>query len=138
MSKGSHGNCVKQSQCDTLTSFIQQTTSNDQERFDVLSEYACGSVTLPNGKVQTKVCCPYENNYFKIDERYKANKNEKIWKHKNFNLLPISNCGKLPTDDRILFGNKARLNEFPWMALIKFETGKFLLIVQRIIIYFKY
>lgn len=45
--------------------------------------------------------------------------------HKQLNLLPSVNCGYLGTEDRIRNGQNAKLNEFPWMALLSYKTGNF-------------
>lgn len=44
-----------------------------------------------------------------------------IEKHPNFNYLDLKGCGK-NADNRISNGDKTRLREFPWMALLNYEA----------------
>lgn len=55
---------------------------------------------------------------------------EDVSKHENYNLLPNDICGPILTNSRITAGKKTSLNEFPWMALIAYQTGKLLVFIQ--------
>lgn len=44
--------------------------------------------------------------------------------HPNYSLLPNDICGEIPTNNRITGGSKTSMNEFPWMALLAFNTSK--------------
>lgn len=116
LSDNTYGNCVILSKCTKVLNLIKNAATF-KEQTDIRLKYGCGLETVENGITELKVCCPYDNG--NKDEQSKD-----IMRHKNFNLLPINNCGTIPNTDRIVFGNKAALNEFPWMALIKFNTSK--------------
>lgn len=45
--------------------------------------------------------------------------------HKKLYLLPCEDCGYLGNQDRIRNGQKADLNEFPWMALLSYNTSEY-------------
>lgn len=60
-----------------------------------------------------KMCCP----------QYKPRND--VVNHKNFNLLPTDQCGPTPIAGRITGGVYAVPREFPWMALIAYQTGLF-------------
>lgn len=44
-----------------------------------------------------------------------------VTNHRNVGLLPSTNCGPLSTD-KVSGGNKTNLYEFPWMALLRYNT----------------
>lgn len=48
---------------------------------------------------------------------------EDLEKHENIKLLPRSDCGAISQDFRITSGSQASLMEFPWMALIAYQTS---------------
>ncbi|CAH1104153.1 unnamed protein product [Psylliodes chrysocephalus] len=43
--------------------------------------------------------------------------------HRNYHLLPQDICGAIKTDFRITNGDKASLNEYPWMALLFYKSS---------------
>lgn len=45
-----------------------------------------------------------------------------LMKHINVRLLPVQNCGPIWTD-KISNGNMTDLFEYPWMALLQYETS---------------
>ncbi|KAL1501655.1 hypothetical protein ABEB36_006948 [Hypothenemus hampei] len=46
--------------------------------------------------------------------------------HKNFNMLPITECGPISVlTNRITHGKTAALEEFPWMVLIAYNSSDF-------------
>lgn len=47
-----------------------------------------------------------------------------VSEHKNLGLLPTEDCGYLDNQDRIRNGQKTALNEFPWMGLVSYKSGK--------------
>lgn len=44
-----------------------------------------------------------------------------IAQHRNINLLPSTDCGPISTN-HTAGEEKARLGEFPWMALLRYQT----------------
>lgn len=86
----------------------------------ILRNYQCG---VEDGKV--KVCCPNSTTIASLASFISIpNDPPDITNHNNFNLLPMATCGPLPNDDKILGGDNTSLYEFPWMALIAYETSK--------------
>lgn len=71
-----------------------------------------------------KVCCHSNNSKSKqgITE-LKDTKERRISEHKNIDLLPKGNCGKLSHNYRITDGSSTSILEFPWMALIAYDTS---------------
>lgn len=57
-------------------------------------------------------------------------KSNGLMSHRNFDLLPHKTCGPMSGSSRIIRGNKASIGEFPWMALIIYNTGS----VPRLVI----
>lgn len=45
-----------------------------------------------------------------------------IENHKNFKHLDLVKCGTNPTKDKVAFGENAELGEFPWAALLGYQT----------------
>jgi len=85
------------------------------ETMQLLQRYACGF----DGS-SPKVCCPNESGADNIGGDVRI---PDVTRHRNVRLIPQTNCGKFDTADRILFGNKTSLFEFPWMALLAYNTG---------------
>lgn len=51
---------------------------------------------------------------------------DQLANHPNFGLLPLDRCGPIGPhilSDRITFGKKTALEEFPWMALIAYQSA---------------
>ncbi|KAJ6597425.1 Serine protease grass, partial [Pseudolycoriella hygida] len=72
--------------------------------------------------LQPQVCCATttEESDLVINSRDNIPP-EVISDHPNLNLLPQGNCGEI-LDYRVSNGNKTNLFEFPWMALLRYET----------------
>ncbi|KAL7291856.1 hypothetical protein TKK_0014419 [Trichogramma kaykai] len=45
-----------------------------------------------------------------------------VTRHPNLRLLDHNLCGPI-SDDKIYGGNRTKVNEFPWMALVAYDTG---------------
>lgn len=46
---------------------------------------------------------------------------EDVSDHPNLNLLPLNNCGEI-LEQKLSNGNKTKLFEFPWMALLRYDS----------------
>lgn len=79
-----------------------------------LRRFQCG---VEGGIV--KVCCPNAPIVNGLVGGFPDVKN-----HRNLNLLPLDKCGLDSGEDKIVGGNKTGVFEFPWMALISYQTGK--------------
>lgn len=47
-----------------------------------------------------------------------------IKSHPNYPMLASDICGPIIGDTRITSGSKAKINEYPWMALIAYHVGE--------------
>ncbi|CAH0551215.1 unnamed protein product [Brassicogethes aeneus] len=106
--------CIPIKQCRPMLDLIQSFNGGvPYEIQQKLKEYRCGFSGL-----DVKVCCP--------SSTLQGGKGDPlppdVSRHKNFNLLP-QNCGYLDSSNRIVKGNKTGLFEFPWMALISYQTA---------------
>ncbi|XP_060521818.1 phenoloxidase-activating factor 3-like [Cylas formicarius] len=77
-----------------------------------IQSYTCGV-----NEDGVKVCCP--SGPINIGDNLQEPPD--VSNHRNINLLP-SDCGYLDTTDKIINGEDALLNEFPWMALLSYQT----------------
>lgn len=92
---------------------------------ELLNSYVCGVSKNTYGYQQYKICCPRKE--ASLPPRVLENIDTDLPNHKNIDLLPLKKCGLLYSDNRITNGEKAALFEFPWMALIKYQTSKFII-----------
>ncbi|XP_031329752.1 serine protease easter-like isoform X2 [Photinus pyralis] len=91
-----------------MVEYLQSAPALTSQVIQILNEYQCGFE-----RNEVKVCCP--------DGAIQINKPKNPTGHRNLNLLP-QNCGLLPGGNRIIGGNKTALFEFPWMALLTYDT----------------
>lgn len=111
---GSFGDCVPIKECKTIIDFIEKSAKPLSESVKKkLSSYRCKTDTD-----DVNVCCPYSP--IKIEEEGPPD----VSNHRNINLLP-QDCGYQPSDFKIVNGQNTLLNEFPWMALLKYNTSKY-------------
>lgn len=104
-------------ECQFIINFLTNSPKPlSSETVKTLREYQCGF----EGST-AKVCCPSEP--VTIDDANSRITPPDVTTHKNYNLLPLKTCGPLNSDDRIIGGNKTSLFQFPWMALISYQTG---------------
>ncbi|XP_044263813.1 melanization protease 1-like isoform X2 [Tribolium madens] len=108
------GKCILIYSCKPIMDLLDQVPQPlPLEISNYLKSYHCGF----DGNTP-KVCCPSKPIYFN-------NEDESIFsdvsKHRNTNLLP-RNCGQFNSLDKIVNGNKTDLLEFPWMALLSYQT----------------
>lgn len=97
-----------------MLDLLKQSNSLNQETIDILRQYQCGY----EGHYP-KVCCPDGPILIGKPKNPVA---PDVTNHRNLKLLP-DDCGMLPGRNRIIGGNKTSLFEFPWMALLSYETG---------------
>ncbi|KAJ8933243.1 hypothetical protein NQ314_014139, partial [Rhamnusium bicolor] len=122
------GDCIPLSECKPLTDFLKSASKPlSQNVINKLNSYTCSFEAN-----SVKVCCPSTPINI-IDENKQTTASPQIstenppppdvTSHNNFGLLP-KNCGYLPLDDKIINGENAMLNEFPWMALLSYSTTR--------------
>ncbi|XP_076268845.1 phenoloxidase-activating factor 3-like isoform X2 [Rhynchophorus ferrugineus] len=82
-----------------------------------LQAYTCGS-----DSIGSKVCCPFGPINLDLGVTVSnPSTPPDISRHQNLKLLP-EDCGYLDTENRIVNGEDAYLNEFPWMALLGYKS----------------
>ncbi|KAF7279784.1 hypothetical protein GWI33_006744 [Rhynchophorus ferrugineus] len=83
-----------------------------------LQAYTCGS-----DSIGSKVCCPFGPINLDLGVTVSnPSTPPDISRHQNLKLLP-EDCGYLDTENRIVNGEDAYLNEFPWMALLGYKSS---------------
>ncbi|XP_019880112.2 CLIP domain-containing serine protease HP8 isoform X2 [Aethina tumida] len=85
----------------------------------MIRSHQCGLI----GRKVPKVCCTMQakNGETLTEHSWKSNG---LMSHRNFDLLPHKTCGPMSGSSRIIRGNKASIGEFPWMALIIYNTDQ--------------
>ncbi|XP_066249507.1 CLIP domain-containing serine protease B4-like isoform X2 [Euwallacea similis] len=59
-----------------------------------------------------------------LDFLENSNRVSQLERHPNFKQLPLERCGSITTlDNRITYGKKTALEEFPWMALVAYNSS---------------
>lgn len=118
-----NGKCVDLMSCQPILKLVASlkrpfTTAVTQR----LNSFKCGPST---GSV--KVCCPQGTVYLDPTSQATTPENRTeppdVTHHRNINLLPQT-CGYLDVSKKIVFGENADLNEFPWMALLQYKSEK--------------
>ena len=71
---------------------------------------------------KAKVCCPLKPITIDQSGDFETFQFPEVSNHKNINLLP-RNCGQLGIGNKIANGDETDLFEFPWMALLSYQTG---------------
>lgn len=109
-------------QCKPITDFLLAAPQPfSQEVKTKLNQYICGYNNA------FKVCCPSKPIVLNVQQNDVTLVNPPsppdVTNHKNFRLLP-EECGYLGSPDKIRNGKDAKLNEFPWMALLSYNTSK--------------
>lgn len=112
------GNCISLVQCAPMVNVLKSLKRPiSQSILKKLQAYTCGT---EDGGV--KVCCP--SGPIIVDPQSTPNPKPDgppdVSNHKNLYLLP-KNCGYLDADNKIINGEDAYLNEFPWMALLRYK-----------------
>lgn len=86
--------------------FYNIILTRNSSQYHILTKNHCGfHKNIP------KICCPTNNNIDRKDY------------NETMSLLP-KDCGKQMLN-RIVGGNVTELDEYPWMALLEYETRKF-------------
>lgn len=106
------GTCIPIKQCKPMVDYLESSSALTPQIVQILSQYQCGFE-----RNDVKVCCPDGPI---LIERPRPTTN--LMGHRNLNLLP-RDCGELPGGNRIIGGNKTALFEFPWMALLSYDTA---------------
>lgn len=108
------GTCISIHNCQPVLDLLQESPKPLSQRIvSYLRRYQCG---VENGVV--KVCCPDGPIVNGLVGALPDVKN-----HRNLNLLPLDKCGLESEEDKIIGGNRTGVFEFPWMALISYQTG---------------
>ncbi|CAH1116597.1 unnamed protein product [Phaedon cochleariae] len=116
------GDCRPIMQCEPITNFMRTLLKRPltKEVISYLNSHTCSYESS-----QVWVCCPPGPISFreKGDSDYANAEPPDVSQHRNYHLLP-EECGYLDAGDRIRGGVNAKLNEFPWMALLSYKTER--------------
>ncbi|XP_064211535.1 serine protease grass isoform X1 [Tribolium castaneum] len=108
------GKCTPIYSCKPILDLLDQVPQPlPPEISDYLKSYHCGF----DGN-SPKVCCPSKPIYFNNAEEPTF---PDVSRHRNTYLLPRK-CGQFDSLDKIVNGNKTGIFEFPWMALLSYQT----------------
>lgn len=115
---GQPEDCVKYDDCPVVKSLFENgTDSVTNITRDYLRMIHCGWF-----KTDTPmVCCPPDGT--SLIDRSIIGAAQRPYKHKNLHLLTKHECGR-SDKQRIIGGGVADLYEYPWMALLAYNTGK--------------
>ncbi|XP_015591055.1 melanization protease 1 isoform X2 [Cephus cinctus] len=117
------GTCINIKECEALINILKQARPLPQDSLDLLRRSQCGF----EGK-DPKVCCETEistpvTTEQTVEERPTVIPDPPdVTKHPNLRLLNNDICGPV-TQQKIFGGNKTGVFDFPWMALIAYNTG---------------
>ncbi|KAJ8673963.1 hypothetical protein QAD02_005225 [Eretmocerus hayati] len=138
------GTCINIKQCPKLIQLLQIPLTNENRQYLLSSQ--CGF----DGNVP-KVCCEdrVQNQFPTQRPTQRPNQWTTPWttqrvtqrsterpgagqvddlaapdvtSHPNIRFLDLNNCGPI-SDQKIIGGNKTRINEFPWMALLAYSSN---------------
>lgn len=120
--QGTDGTCVNIKRCKPLFEILKHSNQWSQELSHTLKELHCGFEGM-----DPKVCCENEqSNQLPLQDQPR---NEQavprppdVTNHPSLGLLDHDLCGPI-TEAKIMGGTKTTLFEFPWMALIAYDTG---------------
>ncbi|KAH0999250.1 hypothetical protein HUJ04_006059, partial [Dendroctonus ponderosae] len=108
------GNCIPITDCKPMLNVLQRVKRPISDAvMKRLQSYTCGSYGS-----SIKVCCPPSEIVLETESLPPDVSN-----HPNLYLLP-KDCGYLNTDNRITNGENAAINEFPWMALLRYRNSR--------------
>ncbi|XP_066157985.1 phenoloxidase-activating factor 3-like [Euwallacea fornicatus] len=112
------GNCLPISECHSMLNFLKTLKMPiSQVVSKSIQAYTCGVV-----ENHVKVCCPLDPTELQFNNTESSNEPPDVSSHRNLGLLP-TNCGFIDSNNRITNGENAFLNEFPWMALLRYSSN---------------
>ncbi|XP_015513327.1 serine protease easter [Neodiprion lecontei] len=128
--RGTEGSCVNIKRCQSLFRLLKQSYRLSYEVSQRLNEAHCGFE-----KMDPKVCCENEEASPSstssppvvdrpIDQQEIPSPPD-VTNHPNLGLLEHDVCGPIP-EAKIIGGAKTTVFEFPWMALIAYDSGSVL------------
>ncbi|ERL85365.1 serine protease easter isoform X1 [Dendroctonus ponderosae] len=110
-----NGECISLMQCDPLFSLLKKRPISSATA-DLLRRSQCGFFgSIP------KVCCPVEEPTLTTSTTPASNFNVLSGEAIVSNLLPDTDICGTGAQNRIYGGEKADLDEFPWMVLVEYE-----------------
>lgn len=113
------GTCKLVTECDPFLGIIRNADLSNQIIKKFLKQFRCNSEL--ESKIQ--VCCPHDAELMHEVTVSKRNSDERAK-----TLLPnpeMEECGIQNSDNKIYDGIETNLDEFPWMALLKYrQRGK--------------
>ncbi|XP_044260044.1 phenoloxidase-activating factor 1-like isoform X1 [Tribolium madens] len=110
-----NGICKNIKECDSFIKYVENVDTQDPVVRKYLKEYQCSTNQDPH----VKICCPDEGKYNDI-----FTSNDVHERFSNYFPDPsLGECGKQNSDNKIVGGTETYLDEFPWLALLKYVNG---------------
>ncbi|KAJ3654563.1 hypothetical protein Zmor_013741 [Zophobas morio] len=107
-----NGTCKNVKECDSFMQYMENVDQHDRVVKKYLREYRCSTDHDP----EVRVCCPDEGKVTPVFTQKDV--------HERFsNFFPdpdIGECGRQNSDNKIIGGTETALDEYPWLALLKY------------------
>ncbi|KAJ8925738.1 hypothetical protein NQ315_009586 [Exocentrus adspersus] len=118
------GQCISIQECPTMIDFLNNAPKPfSKELSKLLNQYVCA---YRDNALFTEICCPSEPiNIMGGGRGFPETSTPPppdVLTHENLKLLP-EECGLIDTDYKIRGGKAAHLREFPWMAVLAYQTN---------------
>lgn len=110
--KGEYGSCIEIRSCPRMLEILQMKPLWP-ENVKYLQDSRCPVLGATSSDVI--ICCPLHSS---------PTTSAPNWNPGNHHLLP-KNCGQ-QTADRIVGGELADIDEFPWMVLLEYQTRQYI------------
>ncbi|XP_018405715.1 PREDICTED: serine protease easter-like [Cyphomyrmex costatus] len=111
-------NCVNIRKCPEIVSILTSSRPLSAETLQTLRNLQCGF----EGN-DPKVCCSQSSTTTEAPDSENLPNPPDVSNHPNLRLLDHTLCGPV-TQRRVVGGNKTGIFQFPWMALIAYDTGR--------------
>ncbi|KAK9881050.1 hypothetical protein WA026_014394 [Henosepilachna vigintioctopunctata] len=119
---GEDGSCVSVRKCKPFIDLITQLDVSNNTNEKYLKDFRCSTVYDPD----IKVCCTNTEELVEVDVEKIDMIEKPTFEDRFSNSLPnphLQECGKQNSDNRIYGGVEADLDEFPWMALVRYQQN---------------
>ncbi|KAJ3627225.1 hypothetical protein MTP99_014622 [Tenebrio molitor] len=107
-----NGICKNIRECDSFMEYMENVNRRDPVVKKYLKEYRCSTDHDP----EIRVCCPDEG---KVISDFSSNDLHERFSN-SFPDADLEECGKQSSDYKIVGGTNAYLDEYPWLALLKY------------------
>ncbi|XP_014477561.1 PREDICTED: uncharacterized protein LOC106745987 [Dinoponera quadriceps] len=123
--------CINIRRCQRVIDILKGPRPLPQETLDTLRNSQCGFegndpkvCCISQSATSTEAAIPTpETTTETLVQTEDVSPPPDVTNHANLRLLDHQTCGPMPMD-RVIGGNKTRIFEYPWMALIAYDTGR--------------